>query len=305
MGTVEDITERRRAEDELRSRARQQAAVAELGRRALAGEDLTALMDQAVALVAQTLKVEYATILELLPDGQVLLFRAGVGWKGGLVGVAMVDAGPKSRAGYTLRTDGPVIMEDLRTETRFSGPPLLHEHGVVSGMSVLIHRKDGPFGVLETDTIRRKAFTREDADFLQAVANILAEAIERKWAEEALRREKDFAESLIETAQAIVLVLDTKGRIARFNPYMEQISGYRLNEVRGKEWSTTFVPECDRCRARRRSSERWLGSKVVAASMRSQPSTEASARSTGPTRPSRTATGPSSVSSPSDTISPR
>ena len=43
-----------------------------------------------------------------------------------------------------------------------------------------------------------------------------------------LRRDRDFVEGLLETAQAIVLVLDTEGRIVRFNPYMEEISGYRL-----------------------------------------------------------------------------
>ncbi len=68
---------------------------------------------------------------------------------------------------------------------------------------------------------------------------------ERKRAEEAVQRERDFAESLIETAQVIVLVLDTEGRIVRFNPYMEEISGYCLEEVQGKDWFATFVPERD------------------------------------------------------------
>jgi PAS domain S-box-containing protein len=68
---------------------------------------------------------------------------------------------------------------------------------------------------------------------------------ERKQAEGAVQQERDFAESLIETAQAIVLLLDTEGRIIRFNPYMEEISGYRLEEVQGKDWFTTFLPEHD------------------------------------------------------------
>ncbi|MHC4547351.1 MAG: PAS domain-containing sensor histidine kinase [Planctomycetota bacterium] len=65
---------------------------------------------------------------------------------------------------------------------------------------------------------------------------------ERKQASEALRRERDFAEGLIETAQVIVLVLDPEGRIVRFNKYMEELSGYRLDEVRGKDWFETFLP---------------------------------------------------------------
>ncbi|MCG2661750.1 MAG: PAS domain S-box protein, partial [Kiritimatiellae bacterium] len=63
---------------------------------------------------------------------------------------------------------------------------------------------------------------------------------------EELQREKYFAESLIQTAQAIVLVLDTKGCIVSFNPYMENISGYTLKEVMGKDWFSTFLPERDR-----------------------------------------------------------
>ena len=64
----------------------------------------------------------------------------------------------------------------------------------------------------------------------------------RKRAEEALRRERDFAESIIGTAQAIVLILDTEGHIVYMNPYMEEISGYFLEEVKGKDWFETFLP---------------------------------------------------------------
>lgn len=68
---------------------------------------------------------------------------------------------------------------------------------------------------------------------------------ERLQAREALRRERDFAESLIETAPVIILVLDPKGRIVRFNPFMAELTGYRLEEVKGKDWFTTFLPAHD------------------------------------------------------------
>jgi len=64
-----------------------------------------------------------------------------------------------------------------------------------------------------------------------------------KQGEEALRNEKDFTESLVDTAQTIILVLDTKGRIVRFNPYMEELSGYKLEEVQGRDWFSTFLPD--------------------------------------------------------------
>lgn len=77
----------------------------------------------------------------------------------------------------------------------------------------------------------------------------------RRRAAEELRQERDFAEGLIETAQTIVLVLDPRGRIVRFNPYMERLSGYRLDEVKGRDWFETFLPERDRARTRKGFSD--------------------------------------------------
>ncbi|MDO9035166.1 MAG: PAS domain S-box protein [Methanoregula sp.] len=64
----------------------------------------------------------------------------------------------------------------------------------------------------------------------------------RKRMEDALRKERDFAESVVGTAQAIIMVLDTKGHIVYLNPYMEEISGYILEEVKGKDWFEMFLP---------------------------------------------------------------
>ncbi len=69
-------------------------------------------------------------------------------------------------------------------------------------------------------------------------------------AEEAVRRERDFAEGLIATAQAIVLVLDRQGRIVRVNPFLRSLTGCGPDEVQGEDWFSTFVPPRDRCRAR-------------------------------------------------------
>ena len=68
----------------------------------------------------------------------------------------------------------------------------------------------------------------------------------QKETEQALLKEKEFVESIINTVQSIILLLDPEGRIAHFNPYMEILSGYRIEEVRGKDWFNTFLPEQDR-----------------------------------------------------------
>jgi PAS domain S-box-containing protein len=182
-----------RAEQALRARERQQSAVADLGRRALSSSDVDELLDVAVCSIADVLGVEYAKVLQVLPDRTSMLLRSGVGWHEGVVGQAEVSAVDCSQASYTLISAEPVIVEDLRTETRFSGPSLLAEHGVISGLSCLIAGpEDRPWGVLGAHTSKRRTFTHDDVNFLDAMANVLAALIERLHYTQALReREAD------------------------------------------------------------------------------------------------------------------
>jgi len=189
-----ELEERTLMEAQLRDRARQQAAVAELGQRALVGTGLGVLMDEAVSLVAQTLRVEYAKIQELLPDGDWLRVTAGFGWQDGVVGQAMAEANADSQAGYTLLSSGPLIVEDLARENRFKPSELLQTYKVASGMSVIIHGRKKPFGVLSAHTTEFRIFTEDDVHFLQAIANVLATAIVNvRLYQETQRRTKQLA----------------------------------------------------------------------------------------------------------------
>jgi PAS domain S-box-containing protein len=164
----------------LRRRVRQQEVVADLGRRALETDDLGRFMGEATDAVAATLGVEYAKVLERRSGGDELLLRRGVGWHDGLVGEATVPADRGSQAGYTLLTEQPIVVDDLRTEERFSGPDLLVDHGVVSGISVIIGSIENPWGILGVHATEERAFTRHDANFVENVANVLAAAIENE-----------------------------------------------------------------------------------------------------------------------------
>jgi signal transduction histidine kinase len=194
---ADDVQRRRSVEDLLERRNRQQAAVARLGVAALEGLDHHSLLDLAVREVAKALDVEHAKFVEVQPGSPLLLLRAGVGWKVGRVGHATVPSGPRSQAGYAIEAHGPVIVPDLRTETRFTAAPLFVEHGIVSGLSVLVGRRDEPDGVLGVHTTVRREFSQDDVNFVQAVANLLATAIARNRVETDLRRHRDDLELLV------------------------------------------------------------------------------------------------------------
>ena len=181
LGMCRDITERLRVNREVRVRARQQETLARLGERALTESDLQKFFNEVVATVGDILDVELVKILELIPGDAEMLLRAGIGWKPGLVGTANVSTGRDSQSGYTLASGRPVIAEDLQTETRFTGPSLLRDHGVTSGITVPIAGRDGrAYGVLGAHTTRRHRFNDYDVSFIAAVANVVAGAIQRR-----------------------------------------------------------------------------------------------------------------------------
>ena len=189
---IRDMSEHQRMTEDLHVKQLQQAATAELGARAIQSK-LPDLIHEAVALTAGSLGVAYVKILELRPVSGDLLLRAGVGWKEGLVGTAIVDVGHESQAGYLLRSSEPVLVDDLRTETRFRGTEFLHEHGVRSGVSVVIHGPRGPYGILSAHATDPGRFREQDVSFVQTIANILAEAIERDHAEAETERFQQIA----------------------------------------------------------------------------------------------------------------
>ena len=58
--------------------------------------------------------------------------------------------------------------------------------------------------------------------------------------EAMVRQERDFADSLMETAQVMVLILDRQGRINRLNPAGERLTGYALAQVQGRPFLGGF-----------------------------------------------------------------
>ncbi|BBA37481.1 PAS/PAC sensor hybrid histidine kinase [Methylocaldum marinum] len=255
ISVIRDITTHKTAEAEIKEHAHRKAVIADLSQSALASTSLDGLMQNAVEQIAQSLDIEYAKILELLPDGQALQLKAGVGWKDGLVGNATVSAGLESQAGYTLLISKPsdestliagepVIVEDLRSETRFSGPPLLFEHGVVSGMSITIPGYARPYGVLGVHTRKHRVFTEDDAQFLRAVAHTLALAIERWQTEQALRESEMRARRLVE-ANIIGVMEGIDDRICNANQIFLDMLGYsREDLLAGKlRWPEITPPD--------------------------------------------------------------
>ena len=61
--------------------------------------------------------------------------------------------------------------------------------------------------------------------------------------EKDLKKEKEFSENLLMTANAFILTLDTNANITLFNKFAEKLTGYTNDEVIGKNWFDLFIPK--------------------------------------------------------------
>lgn len=68
--------------------------------------------------------------------------------------------------------------------------------------------------------------------------------------EEKLQREHEFANQMLVTAEAVILVLNLDGTIQQFNPFLTQLTGWKLSEVKNQDWFDIFIPETERARVR-------------------------------------------------------
>jgi len=212
---------------------RQQAACLELAQLSAQSLSLDDYLDRVTALVAATLGVPFAKVLELLPNESAFLLRAGCGWPGHLIGSATVTASSDTYAGYIKQLQQPIRFDDLPLETRFRGTALLCNYGIVSGFSVPIQTQEGFYGILSAFAGRAAAFSDVDRPFLETVSYAIAAAVERDRQQAQLRL---FERAIAASSNGIFIsdALSSDATLLYVNPSFEQLTGYSASEVLGR-----------------------------------------------------------------------
>jgi two-component system sensor histidine kinase VicK len=162
---------------------------------------------------------------------------------------------------FTIYASDPMLIEDAEEDFRFPlkcvtlpqaitcrsylGAPLVSPTGAIVGTLAVL--APGPH-----------AFNSQCAAVLEVLARQVITHLElynrtslyertvraRQNIERALTVERNFVSAVLDTISALVLVLDTAGRIVRFNRACERVSGYSFAELVGRPFpEELYLPE--------------------------------------------------------------
>jgi diguanylate cyclase (GGDEF)-like protein/PAS domain S-box-containing protein len=224
---------RRLAEQSARVKAAHQASVATLGQRALSGIEINQLIQEGAEIVAATLHVHCAEVVEREND-ETMRLRASTGWSDQELEDARSET-THALAAYTASSGVPVVVEHFGQDARFAPAPSRLTH-VVSGLAVVVPKTPGRmFGVLAAYSRSARAFGRDDIRFLQTVAALLGSALDRARTEDSLRRsEAKFANVFRSCPDSIALSSVATGRFVDINESFLRLTGYSRDEVIGR-----------------------------------------------------------------------
>ncbi|MDS0474443.1 PAS domain-containing protein [Natrinema sp. 1APR25-10V2] len=165
---------------DLRARVRRQEVVTDLSKRAIESDDLDSLFRDAAVAVAETLDTDCCAVLEQVPNQDVFVLRQGTGWPTERVDSGRTPLSGDSHVRHVFDAEDRVVIDDFRTDERFTPSELFSDRGIDSGIAVRLGSSDDPWGVLGTYATARRSFTDAEVEFVRSVADVLESAIGRE-----------------------------------------------------------------------------------------------------------------------------
>ncbi|MFC2053236.1 PAS domain S-box protein [Chloroflexota bacterium] len=208
-GSLEDITERKHAEEKLRQYQ----------------EHLEELVDERTTEL-QASEERYRTLFDGVPIGLYRTTPDGQVLDANLASAQML--------GYPTRDDvlNLVITTDVYADPdeRARWQVLMEKEGIVRDFEERIRRYDGEI-VWIRDTARA---VKDEHGHVLYYEGSLEDITERKEFEEEIRRQKDYFEALFVNSPVAIVTADLDANVVSWNPRAEKLFGYSQEEAIGK-----------------------------------------------------------------------
>jgi len=226
LGTVKDITERKRAEAERERYTRQLSVAAEIAARVQSILDPDELLQAVIPLIKERFGLYYVHVYTL--EGETLELRAGYGEPGRIMvaqGHRIPLLAEQSLVARAARTQVPVLVNDVTAEPDFLPNPLLPQ--TKSEVAVPAIAGGKVLGVFDVQHDTPGYFTEADLDVFRTLAGQIAVALENAQLFEAQRQ----AEATVRESQR------------RLTTLMGNLVGMVYRMLNRPDWPAEFVSE--------------------------------------------------------------
>ncbi len=224
---------------------REEALVA-IGRRVVTAPAVDLLLQDAAQLLADAVGMEHYAVAEVSPDqrkltqtlrlvpltstGKTNLYRS------------QGDHDPQtSLAGYAIAQGQVVFSADLRAETAFEDS-FLRQHKVHCALAVPLRLQGQVFGALVAASSRARKLDQRDLLLAETSGHLVAATVGRLRAEEEIARRQRVVDRLLETVDALVMILDEDGRVIEISRAAQKLTGFGTTEVCGRRAVEVFLP---------------------------------------------------------------
>jgi PAS domain S-box-containing protein len=168
-------------------RARYSDHLAQLGRLAVDARDPHEVLARVPRIASVALEVESATIYLLEKDGTALRVVAGHDLPACEQVGALLANRPEEPAGWVMAGRCPLVVEDLTDEPGFTIAVARWETGIRSLLAVPLLDRGQVIGVVSVGSRQAARFDDDELDFLESLASLLANSLQRAQSEEGLR----------------------------------------------------------------------------------------------------------------------
>jgi PAS domain S-box-containing protein len=241
---VLDLTERKRAEDSLRAamaeRARLDAVRAEVGTALARRDSLKGILHTCAEAIVHHLDAVFARIWTLTSDGLQLELQASAGMYTRLDGRYSRIPFGRFKIGLIAQERKAHLTNDVRHDPRIDNKGWAMAEGIISfaGYPLVVEgRIVGVMGMFS-----REALGKSTVDTLAFIADGIAQGIERKKAEEKLRRSEKQLRDVIETMPAMAFTVLPDGSTEFVNRRFSEYTGLKAEEL-GLHRRNTVHPE--------------------------------------------------------------
>lgn len=240
IGTVQDITEQKRTEEDRLAHLRFFEGMDRINRAMQAVSDVEQMMSDVLDVVISVFDCDRANLLYPCdPDAEtctVPMTRCRPEYPiGNEPGLVMPMEGQMAQTFHgLLNSDGPVT---FGPDSEYSVPKAVSKHfGIKSTLSMALYPKTGkPWQFAIHQCSYARVWTEEDEKLFQEIGRRLSDALTNLLTYRDLQKSEEFLNSLVDNIPNMIFVKDAETlRFIMFNKAGEQILGYSRDEMLGK-----------------------------------------------------------------------